>query len=78
MFTYLNDDEPFCFEKGEWDGLRSELLLIKTRQGKFHIARNYKGVHNNYHFSDFIEEYSDLDIIDVEQWVTIASIEWNI
>lgn len=49
----VNDQTPNCFKSGDWDGLKSEPLLVKDKDGICHIGEMYQGVLDGNKFADF-------------------------
>ena len=65
-----NGKWPIATESGPWDGLRSGLLLVHTRRGRFHVARMYQGVLRGTYFCDFFDEDGG-EIHGVTEWTEI-------
>ncbi len=66
----IKKETPICFESGDWDGLRSELVLILS-EGTPKVARMYEGYLDGSHFQDFCTE-DDYEISDVTEWCSIV------
>ena len=45
--------KPLAYEKGNWDGLRTDYLLVRTASGKITIARAYIGFLDGSDFCDW-------------------------
>lgn len=43
QWVSVETDLPVCFEKGDFDGLRSDFVIVETKEGEHRIARLYKG-----------------------------------
>jgi len=61
---------PICFEKGDWDGERSDWYLVETEQGH-EIAILYSGKMDGTEFNDWYTE-SDYEI-EVIRWMEIPN-----
>lgn len=40
----LDEENPLAWEKGEWDGNRTDFVLVATDKGKIEIARAYENI----------------------------------
>jgi hypothetical protein len=68
----LEKKKPIATEKGCWDGLRSDKILVATRDRKLHVVQMYEGVLDGCEFCDFYDE-NDWLIKDVIFWTEIES-----
>ncbi|MFW5847306.1 MAG: hypothetical protein ACOCVF_00105 [bacterium] len=50
------NDEPIPYETGEWDGKRTDLVLVKLADGSFNIGRLYKGYMDGSEFNDWYDQ----------------------
>jgi hypothetical protein len=66
-FRELKNAKPSCFERGNWDGLRSDLLLIVTSEGEFEIGTAYGGIMDGREFLNFYDK-RDYEIENVTHW----------
>lgn len=69
----LNETQPMATESGNWDGLKSEPLLVADKNGIFHVAVMYKGFLDGSDFQDFYS-LNDFLIENVTHWVYIPSL----
>jgi hypothetical protein len=61
---------PICSEVGNWDGKRSEIVMVKTVEGEIITARLYSGFLDGKNFNEWAEtRYSY--IIHVFEWKPI-------
>jgi hypothetical protein len=69
----VKDRLPICFESGNWDGLRSEFMLVELKDGSYDIARLYKGVLDGNEFADWYDKV-DFDFTSpVIKWKPITT-----
>ena len=58
---------PTAYQKGDWSGLRSDLILVKTKGGYIHAAYMYK-------YSDADAAFynqDDFEVQDITHWTNI-------
>ena len=67
----LKSETPTTTEVGEWDGSRSEVLIVRTKEGEVHSARCYKGILDGHEFCDFYTTEHEYEIKNVEAWIYI-------
>lgn len=65
----VEDKNPICYQTGDWDGKRSELVLCENSKG-YHIAVLYEGVMDGCKFSDWFDK-DDWSIETPFRWKTI-------
>ena len=58
---------PLCYKIGEFDGMKSEQILVKTKDGNCETAFCYSGMSGNNKFYDFYDSI-DFEIKDVIEW----------
>lgn len=68
--AWVKEGNPICFESGNWDGKRSDLVLVETKQGRFYIARMYSGTMDGSTFNDWCDQ-NDAYLQDIIQWKII-------
>ena len=65
----INDQTPICYEEGDWDGLRSEFVLVIS-EGIYKVARMYEGIMDGSKFAVFYTE-DDFEVNSVTEWCVI-------
>lgn len=65
----INEETPICYEEGDWDGLRSEEVLVIS-EGVYKVARMYEGFMDGSKFADFYTE-EDFEVNNVTEWCVI-------
>ena len=65
----IKDKKQNCYEEGDWDGLRSEFVLVIS-DGDYSVARMYKGTMDGFEFADFFTK-DDFEIKNVTEWCII-------
>lgn len=69
-WRYTQEEMPICFEKGEWDGERSDYVIAEDDGGKFHIAILYSGFMDGSDFNNWYDADS-YDLEDIIKWKPI-------
>lgn len=67
------DGLPSCSESGEWDGLRSGLLIAETDRKEVFIARCYEGTMDGHHFFDWYQ----FDAVRNVEWLIDNVAKWR-
>jgi len=65
------DQTPLCYQTGEWDGKRSDIVLCVDKNGGIHLAQCYEGFMDG---SEFFEWYDKDDFelcVEIVRWVEI-------
>jgi hypothetical protein len=72
----INDQTPICYEEGEWDGLRSDFVLVytvnKLREEGYQVARMYEGTMDGSKFQAFYC-INDYEVLHIVKWCEIKS-----
>ena len=63
----IEEKYPICYESGEWDGLRSEEIIFKCKNGDKYIGRFYSGFLDGSEYNDFTD-ISSFIIPNVTEW----------
>ncbi len=63
-WKYTDNELPLCYERGNWDGNKSDLVLAETIYGKQFLAECYEGQMDGSYFFDW---YS-VDTINKNDW----------
>lgn len=66
----LENRTPYCYESGEWDGQRSDFLLVKDRNEDYHVVRMYHGFMDGSEFGNFYDR-NDYEVENVEYWIEL-------
>lgn len=61
-------ETPIAVKSGDWDGLKSDALLLATQDKKIHVGIMYEGFMDGSHFRAFYDEISDYEIKNVVYW----------
>ena len=65
----IEDNKPICFENGDYPGLKSKLLILKTSRNIFFIGFAYE-VDGDY---DFYTSINDNIINNVVEWMDVPN-----
>ena len=52
-WTYTKDQLPMCYQTGNWDGKRSDLVVGETINGKQFLGCCYEGTMDGSYFFDW-------------------------
>lgn len=63
-WTNLSEAHPMVYLSGDWDGLKSDPVLIKTKSKKMHLVVLYQGVIDGTAFSVFYDLNYDHQITE--------------
>jgi hypothetical protein len=70
IWKRIEEETPHAYQTGNWDGLRSEEVLVSDREGVLHVARMYEGTMDGSHFRDFYNN-RDFEVYEVTHWCKI-------
>jgi hypothetical protein len=70
LWYKLENKKPIATESGDWDGLKSDKVLVATRMQTMHIATMYVGTMDGSQFMDFYDD-RDFEIKHVTMWAEI-------
>lgn len=68
----IKNKRPIATESGNWNGLKSDKIIVCTRSGKYHIAVMYEGILDGSEFCEFYDD-RDFEIETVTHWAEIDS-----
>ena len=66
----IKDKQPIATQTGNWDGFKSDKILVATKNEKICVVEMYEGVHNGYKFRNFYD-HDDFEIFNVVKWTEI-------
>jgi len=66
----IENRKPIALESGCWDGLKSDKILVATRNRKIHIAEMYKGTLDGREFCQFYDD-RDFEIENIIFWAEL-------
>lgn len=67
-WTFLKDKEPTGYETGNWDGKKTDTLIVCDKNDRLYIAIAYVGHMDGGAFCDFYT-LDDFEINDVVKWM---------
>ena len=70
-WVLISERKPLAFIRGEWDGLKSNQILVKDQDGNIFVAVMYEGRIDGVDFCDFYETTYDFEINNIIQWKLI-------
>lgn len=71
----IKECSPSCYISGDWDGLKSDLLLVCNFEGDYRVCSCYGNYDGGYDSEDlyfeFYDNVSGLEVLDVTHWLEI-------
>jgi hypothetical protein len=68
----VKDREPMCYQSGNWDGLKSDQLLVVDNKDAYHVCVAYSGILDGSKFLDFYDT-SDFEVKNVVAWQSLPT-----
>lgn len=65
--------KPLCYQSGDWDGKRSDNVLVELKDGNYVVAVCYEGIIDGCRFYDWyygVDEW-ELEESEVRRWMNI-------
>lgn len=69
----VKEETPVTYQEGNWDGLKSDPVLVVDVDGVFHVAVVYEGYMDGSHFIDFYDN-RDFELSNVTHWCKIPEL----
>lgn len=66
----VKDRLPYAWESGDWDGLKTDLVLTFNDKGFAHVGLMYEGTMDGFKFNDW-HNLADYEIKGVTHWAEI-------
>lgn len=64
---------PIAYMTGDWDGKKSDPVLVEMRDDTFKVANLYEGTMDGSYYQEFISSEGEWDITsDVVRWTEIT------
>jgi len=60
---------PVAYQSGDWDGLKSDKVLVCTIRRKYYVVEMYHGILDGEEFCDFYD--GDVEVKNVAFWAEI-------
>ena len=70
FWKLLAEEKPICTSSGEWDGLKSEQILLSDDKGFHFVGTCYQGTLDGNEFCSFYDE-NDYEVENVKYWANI-------
>lgn len=64
----IGEEIPLAYKSGDWDGLKSDVVLAKNNHGSIFIAGTYQGEIDGLKYCDFV---------DMNEYVISNVISWR-
>lgn len=58
---------PLTYEAGNWDGRRSDNVLVECRDEKYHVCKAYEGTLDGHYFLEFWND-RDMQVTNIIKW----------
>ncbi len=66
----IQENPPVATKTGNWDGFKSDKILVATQNGGIYVAEMYEGVQDGQKFRDFFDP-DEFEITNVIKWTEI-------
>lgn len=66
----INKTEPNAWETGDWDGSRTDFLLVLDKKGIAHIARAYQNIYQEESYFEWYDK-EEYEVENVNFWMEI-------
>lgn len=64
----VKKQKPICWETGDWDGKRSDLVLCIDKKGEKYLAKCYEGTMDGSHFFEWYDK-NDFELqVEITRW----------
>lgn len=70
-WTDITKEQPLCYEDGEWDGRRSDPVVVKDKDNNFYIVTRYHGILDGSVFSNYYTE-DNIEITGIVGWMELS------
>lgn len=77
IWNNIKNKKPIAYKKGDWDGLKSDKILVCTKDEVYYVAVVYEGILDGNEFFQFYDENRDFEINNVELWAEISNPKEN-
>lgn len=66
-WIHVEEELPLCYESGDWDGLKSDFVLIKDKYNNWTKGILYSGIIDGHNFNDWYSVES-FEMPNVTHW----------
>ena len=70
-WIYVKNELPLAYETGDWDGKRSEQIIVEDKLGNKYLAHYYEGILDGCEFTDWVDNRDYIIDIEVVRWIKI-------
>ena len=70
IWNKLEDKRPIAYISGDFDGLKSNHVLVMDKEEKYSVAEMYEGFLDGSDFCNFYD-VNDFEVKNVEYWTEI-------
>jgi len=64
---------PLAYETGNWDGKRSDKIVVEDDIERTIIARLYEGTMDGHKFKDWVDETGDVIDREIVRWLKLPT-----
>lgn len=69
-WRFIESKKPLAYKSGDWDGLYSDDILVRTKDGKHHVVQMVEGVLAGSSFCNFYNN-DGYEVTDIVCWLPI-------
>lgn len=70
----INKEKPLSTQTGDWDGKKSDEIIVRDFKGKHYLVYCYQGFIDGSEFCDFYTSHDDYPIEKVLFWSQIPDV----
>lgn len=70
----INKEKPLCTQTGDWDGKKSDEIIVRDFKGNHYLVFCYQGFIDGSDFCDFYTSQNDYQIEGVLFWSLIPDV----
>jgi hypothetical protein len=71
QWNLVSEIMPLAFDTGEWDGKKSDKVIVEDNVGKKYLATYYEGFMDGSHFKDWYDERDNYINNEIIKWYPI-------
>ena len=70
-FKNIDKEKPNCYITGDFDGKKSDIILVQDSNKNYWIAVCYIGILDGNEFCDFYTAYNEYLLSDIKYWANL-------
>lgn len=70
-WKYADKELPITYKTGNWDGKKSDEVIVEDKQGERFLAVLYSGFIDGSEFNDWYSTISDFELTNIINWCNL-------